>query len=179
MIRFERIGGRCSERSVQDSGSYGAGAGLLYRCRRRIGAGEKGGAMTEEPERQVDDSEFLDMAKDPAEARLLRKSLETLAGGGAGPVLQEMARDVLAGRMGLRDAARSGAYAEAMVDGAQQFMAEWDEKSEAERAEIEEEGRRLRDAEQREMEEERRRTPPPGSPGSSGKPPKHGGDWSL
>ena len=53
--------------------------------------------MAESPdsEKQFDDSELLEMSQgDPAQARLLRKSLETLAAGHGGDALKEMAQEV-------------------------------------------------------------------------------------
>src|SRR5436190_24146403 len=47
----------------------------------------KGSRMPTEPEKQVDDSEFMEISKDPAAARALRKALEQIAGGGAGGTL--------------------------------------------------------------------------------------------
>ncbi len=49
---------------------------------------------------------------DPAAYRLLRSSLQRLAEGAGSSDLQEMAREVLAGRVTLRKALLSGAYAE-------------------------------------------------------------------
>lgn len=114
--------------------------------------------MSEQPDRQVDDAEFLDIAEDPVEARLLRKSLQQLAGGGAGEALQEMARDVLAGRIGLRQAVEVSAYGEALAERAQSFTDEWDEKSEEEREAMAAEGRAIVSQERDEMEQERRDT---------------------
>lgn len=112
--------------------------------------------MPEQPDRQVDDSEFLDIAEDPVEARLLRKSLQQLAGGGAGEALQEMAREVLSGRVGLREAVQISAYGDALAERAQSFKDEWDEKSEQEREAMAEEGRAVMAQERDEMEQERR-----------------------
>lgn len=112
--------------------------------------------MSEQPDRQVDDAEFLDIAEDPVEARLLRKSLQQLAGGGAGDALQEMAREVLSGRVGLRDAVGVSAYGEALAECGQSFKDEWDEKSENEREAMAAEGRSVVSQERDEMEQERR-----------------------
>jgi hypothetical protein len=58
--------------------------------------------------------QFLDIAGgDRAMAKLLHESLKKLEQGAGGPDMQEMAADVLAGRIGLREAANSSAYAEA------------------------------------------------------------------
>src|SRR5690348_8113189 len=74
-------------------------------------------AMTDEavsPARRALDAEMHDIARgDPDRYRLLLESLRRLAEGVAGPDLREMAREVLAGRLTLRRAVLSGAYAEA------------------------------------------------------------------
>jgi hypothetical protein len=60
------------------------------------------------------DPEFRDIARgDPGRYRLLQESLRRLAAGSAGPDLAEMAREVLSGRITLRRAMNSRAYAEA------------------------------------------------------------------
>lgn len=58
---------------------------------------------------------------DEARAELLRASLGRLASGAAGELLQEMARDVLAGRIALRQALTSDAYGSDFVDGFTRF----------------------------------------------------------
>jgi hypothetical protein len=60
------------------------------------------------------DANLRELARDPGLARSLRRSLGRLADGVGGPELQEMARDVLAGRISLREAAGSHAYAAAL-----------------------------------------------------------------
>lgn len=97
----------------------------------------------------VDDGEFLDIAKGEAEARQLRRTLETLAEHGNGTV-KEMARDVLAGRVGLREAVSVSSYSEALVETARPFQEKWGEMSDAERQQLAAEG-------ERNMEEERQR----------------------
>lgn len=54
------------------------------------------------------------IARDPGLALSVKRSLGRMADGAAGPELQEMARDVLAGRIGLREAASSSAYSAAL-----------------------------------------------------------------
>ncbi|MEU9116595.1 hypothetical protein AB0D04_33825 [Streptomyces sp. NPDC048483] len=68
-------------------------------------------------ERQIEDEDLMDVAADPEQAHRLRKALKTLAdnpnvGGG----LQEMAREVLSGRMGMKDAIETPRYMEALGD---------------------------------------------------------------
>jgi hypothetical protein len=73
---------------------------------------------------------------DPARQRLLRESLRALAGGAGGSALQEMARDVLAGRVGLRDAALSRYYGAELRPHAEQSIERWQRLSEQERARL-------------------------------------------
>ncbi|TQJ90390.1 hypothetical protein [Streptomyces sp. SLBN-31] len=102
---------------------------------------------------EVGDEEFLDIAKDPARARALRKSLQRLAGSGDETV-REMAREVLAGRIGLRQAARNVAYREALSERARAGMHACDRMSAAERHAAEVEGRRQLDECQSEIDRE-------------------------
>jgi cytochrome c-type biogenesis protein CcmH/NrfG len=62
------------------------------------------------------DRDLDEMTQDPALTTELKASLRRLSDGAAGPMLAEMARDVLEGRTTLRDVARSSAYATAMTD---------------------------------------------------------------
>lgn len=129
-------------------------------------------------EREVGDGEFLDIAKTPAQARALRKSLQRLAEDGRGGALQEMAREVLAGRIGLREAVQNSAYREALSERAGRGFQAIGEMSEADRRAAEEEGRRQLDAYQRETDEEqrRRRAGDPNRPTGG----RHTGrDWRL
>lgn len=79
------------------------------------------------------DAELRDIAGgDPQRAELLRRSLERLQNGAAGPALQEMARDVLAGRIGLRDATGYAYYQEALTAEATRYQQWRDQAGEAE-----------------------------------------------
>lgn len=61
--------------------------------------------------------ELVDIARgDMALAEVLRASLRQLARRSTNPVLQEMAKEVLAGRISLREAATSDQYAHALFD---------------------------------------------------------------
>ncbi|MBO1336368.1 hypothetical protein [Streptomyces sp. VRA16 Mangrove soil] len=84
----------------------------------------------------------LDLTDDPVQQRLLRKALEVFREGGRGPVLQEMAREVLAGRVGLREATRIPAYAEAVIEQGQEFRRRWESMPDSERAALAREGER-------------------------------------
>jgi hypothetical protein len=134
--------------------------------------------MTEGPGSpgRFDDSELLDMTRqDPAQARLLRKSLEQLASGRGGDALKEMAQDVLAGRSSLRDAARVTAYSEEILTQASPMTERWAALSDAERAELAAEGERQIAATQAEIDEESR-----GSLRDGGKKSRHDGrGWSA
>ncbi|MEU6147594.1 hypothetical protein ABZ848_45505 [Streptomyces sp. NPDC047081] len=111
--------------------------------------------MANEPEKQVGDSEFMDIAKDPAEARAMRKALQQIAGGGAGEALKEMAKEVLSGRVGLRQATQTSGYTDALAEKVQPFREQWDAMSETERQSRAAEGQRALDEYRREIEEER------------------------
>jgi len=105
-------------------------------------------------EREVGDEEFLDIAKDPARARALRKSLQKLAGSND-ETLKEMARDVLAGRVGLREAMRTGVYREALHEKAKMGMRAYEQMSAEERSAAEAQGQVQLDEYQREIDRER------------------------
>ncbi|MEU9503122.1 hypothetical protein [Streptomyces sp. NPDC048196] len=107
-------------------------------------------------EPRVGDDEFMSVTRDPAMARVLRKQLEVLADGKGGDVLAEMAREVLSGRMGLREAVRVGAYEEELVQNVGKFQQRWDEMSAEERSQAEKEGARFLEEQRAEIEQERR-----------------------
>ncbi|MEU6545386.1 hypothetical protein [Streptomyces sp. NPDC046859] len=95
----------------------------------------------DDSERRVDDSEFFEMTQqDPAQAKILRQSLEHLASGLGGPALKEMAQEVLSGRMGLREAANVSVYAEEAVQQSTPLAEKWAAMSDSERAELAAEG---------------------------------------
>jgi hypothetical protein len=73
---------------------------------------------------------------DPGRVRLLRKSLRALAEGAGGPALREMARDVLAGRIGLRDAALSSYYGAELLPHAERSIERWQGLTEQERTRL-------------------------------------------
>ena len=66
----------------------------------------------------------------------LRQNLEKLKGGAAGPDLAEMARDVLAGRVTLRDVTRTSAYAAPLTDAMNRFHDHQAKLSDEEKAEL-------------------------------------------
>lgn len=93
-------------------------------------------------EQYVGFEEFVTRGRGADRARALHGALQKLASGSAGDVLQEMARDVLTGRVGLRDAVRVGAYAEALGEGTRALRTAWQELPEEERARYVDEARR-------------------------------------
>ncbi|WP_329311774.1 hypothetical protein [Streptomyces sp. NBC_01262] len=110
------------------------------------------------PELEVGDEEFIAIARDPARARALRETLRKLAraGGGSGDgALREMAREVLAGRVGLREAMQVGPYREALRDRARAGARAYEDMSAPERAAAEAEGRRRLEAYGEEIDRER------------------------
>jgi hypothetical protein len=66
-------------------------------------------------ERQVDESELMDVAEDPEQARRLHRALRTISGSSSldGP-LREMAGKVLRGDIGMKDAIETEKYTEAI-----------------------------------------------------------------
>ncbi|GAA1506734.1 hypothetical protein GCM10009730_07960 [Streptomyces albidochromogenes] len=134
--------------------------------------------MAEGPEstRKVDESEFLEMSgQDPAQAGVLRRSLEELASGRGGDALREMAQEVLSGRASLRDAVDVSAYSDQLVAHAAPMAEKWAALSDAEREALAAEGERSMAEAQARIDEERR-TPQ----GDGGKKSRHDGrGWSL
>lgn len=106
--------------------------------------------------KRVDDSEFLEIARDPVDARRLRESLEKLAESAPNDALKEMAGEVVSGRISLREAVTVPAYGEALIEGGRPFREAWDKLSESERAELAAEGEREYQARRAEMEQESR-----------------------
>ncbi|MFD8074590.1 hypothetical protein ACFV3E_18330 [Streptomyces sp. NPDC059718] len=67
--------------------------------------------------KEISDADLMDVADDPAQARRLHKALRTLADNPtADGTLKEMAREVLSGRLGMREALGSSAYLGAIGD---------------------------------------------------------------
>ncbi|WP_229070817.1 hypothetical protein [Actinoplanes sp. DH11] len=66
----------------------------------------------------------------------LRRNLQTLREGAAGPDLAEMARDVLDGRISLRDVTRTSAYSAPLLEAMARFQQEQARLSDEERAEL-------------------------------------------
>lgn len=72
---------------------------------------------TEPMSKEISDTELMDVAADPEQARRLHKALRTLADNPnvTGP-LKDMAREVLNGRLGMREALDSGVWRGAVGD---------------------------------------------------------------
>jgi hypothetical protein len=130
-------------------------------------------------ERQIGDTDLMDVAHDEARTRALRKSLQRLAdspqGRGNG-ALQEMAREVLSGRVGLREALRVGVYAEALGERVAAGRREFEQLTPEELAQQSAEAQNYLEAQRAEIEQERAVVPPRSSqPGA-----RHiGSDWKL
>ncbi|MFI7011406.1 hypothetical protein [Streptomyces sp. NPDC050145] len=103
---------------------------------------------------QLDRVASMDLSDDPVRRRLLRRALESFRRGDGGPVLEEMAREVLAGRVGLREASRVSAYAEATIDRAGEFRRRWAAMSDSERHVLAREGELETERERDRMREE-------------------------
>ncbi|GAA2652254.1 hypothetical protein [Streptomyces lunalinharesii] len=68
-------------------------------------------------ERQIQDEDLMDVAQDPEQAHRLRKALKVLADNpNVGGKLQEMAKEVLSGRMGMKEAIETPGYMDALGD---------------------------------------------------------------
>ena len=124
-------------------------------------------------EREIGDADLTGITGgDEARARALRKTLQKLAGSSeAGAPLQEMAREVLSGRIGLREAMRVNAYAEALGERVAEGRRAYEALPPEELERQQEEARRYLDAQREEIEEERRG--PHGGPPDG--PPRHSG----
>ncbi|MFG2093704.1 hypothetical protein [Streptomyces sp. NPDC048612] len=133
--------------------------------------------MADDQARRVDDSEFLEITRDPAAASIMRKSLEQLAKGGAGDVLKEMADEILSGRVGVRDAVSIPVYANHMIDKLQASKQEWDSLSEMDRERLAADGERFLEGERREIEESEREKRDAAGRGAKGR--HDGSTWSL
>jgi hypothetical protein len=100
-------------------------------------------------EREITDDELLDVADNPAQAASLHKALRTIANNpSVGPQLQEMARAVLSGRIGMREAFQSDRYLGAIGDRLTQIREAAERMSPEERRASEERARKMREAEE-------------------------------
>ncbi|MEU9390979.1 hypothetical protein AB0D86_13355 [Streptomyces sp. NPDC048324] len=126
-------------------------------------------------EPQIGDADLMSIAHDEVRARALRKSLQRLADSRSGNgALQEMAREVLSGRIGLREALRVGPYSEALGERIAQARQEYEQQTPEEREAQRIEALRYLDAQRDEIERERQEQQ------SKGSNSRHSGkDWRL
>ncbi|GAA2276937.1 MULTISPECIES: hypothetical protein [Kitasatospora] len=95
-------------------------------------------------EYEITDDELLDVAEDPEQAASLHRALRSMAGSpSVGPQLQEMAKEVLSGRMSMRDAVRSSHYLDAIGDRLSQIRDAAERMTPEERRASEERARKL------------------------------------
>jgi hypothetical protein len=80
--------------------------------------------VTDERDGEALDRDLAQMASNPHVARSIRSGLERMRGGAAGPVLAELARDLLSGRTTLREVGASSAYADQFREAARAYF-EW------------------------------------------------------
>lgn len=73
-------------------------------------------------EREIDESELADFAQDPEQAHRLHKALRTMSSNpNVDGRLQEMAKEVLSGRIGMRDVIETERYMGALGDRMQEI----------------------------------------------------------
>jgi hypothetical protein len=127
-------------------------------------------------ERQIGDADLMGVAHDQVRARALRKSLQRLAENpSTSGALREMAREVLSGRIGLREALRVGAYSEALGERIAQARQEYEQQSPEERERQRAAAEDFLDEQRAEIEREREERD-----ASSGTRRAHdGSDWKL
>lgn len=70
------------------------------------------------------------MTGDPRLVKAVRESLERIRAGYAGPVMAEMARDLIEGRISLRDVSRTSVYSEGLIEGVQAYK-KWEAQLDA------------------------------------------------
>jgi hypothetical protein len=95
------------------------------------------------------DYELQQMAGSRKLAEELKKNLETLRDQGGNSPLAEMARDVLEGRMSLREVTRSSVFAVPLLEAMDRFQAYDEQLTDEERAKL------LKEAEQRLADDDR------------------------
>ncbi|MFG2094775.1 hypothetical protein [Streptomyces sp. NPDC048612] len=111
--------------------------------------------QSNENQREVGDVEFMDLAKDEARARMLRKMLKNLAQGDERDPLAEMARGVMTGRRGIREAIDGLPRDESLEVRFDNFQQRWDAMSESERLAAERESAEFLEEQRREIKAER------------------------
>jgi hypothetical protein len=91
---------------------------------------------------------------DPALARHLRTSLETLRDRSDNDDFRRLVNDVLHGRADVRDVYATPAFAAGINPGTQQFAERWDQLSREEQEQLVEQGRRQLDEERKRIRRE-------------------------
>ncbi|WP_354639640.1 hypothetical protein [Kitasatospora camelliae] len=105
-------------------------------------------------DREIEDDELLDVADNPAQAASLHKALRVLAANpSVGRELQEMAKDVLGGRVGMKELIESDRFLGAIGGRLSEMRDAAEHLSPAEREASEARARKM--IEEREEEEER------------------------
>jgi hypothetical protein len=100
------------------------------------------------------DRELDDMTGDPALTTSIKDSLTRLRDGAAGPDLAEMARDLLDGKISLRQVIRSGVYTEALLNQSAEVVRALDDLSPEELSQLADDT--LTQLHEREPKEQRR-----------------------
>ncbi|MFF3908449.1 hypothetical protein ACFYZJ_21250 [Streptomyces sp. NPDC001848] len=114
--------------------------------------------------------------QDAVQAKILRQSLHRLASGLGGDALKETAQEVLAVRMGLREAADVSAYADQAVGQVAPPAEKWASLPDSEREALAAEGKRRLEEERRQLQDEQRAA----LENRSGTKSRHDGrGWSL
>ncbi|MFB7291955.1 hypothetical protein [Actinacidiphila glaucinigra] len=116
--------------------------------------------------KEISDRDLMDVADDPAQARRLHKALRTLADNPqVDGTLKEMAREVLSGRLGMREALGSGAYLGALGDRMAELKRADERLTPEERAAQEERARRWFEQQSDEQAQEAQEDREDGTPG--------------
>ncbi|AJT64037.1 hypothetical protein [Streptomyces chattanoogensis] len=125
-------------------------------------------------ERQIQDEDLMDVAADQEQAHRLRKALKTLADNpNVDGKLKEMAREVLSGRIGMKDAIETPSYMEALGDRMSEIKRAAENQTMAEREASREQYAKWQ--KEREEEEDRERAERDGPSGNIVTAPRKGG----
>ena len=89
------------------------------------------------------DQQLARTAGSPALARAVKKQIQALRDGVAGPQLAEMARDLLDGRIELRTISSSDAYAQPLTEATSKYQAWYENLDETQRTDLAAETQRL------------------------------------
>ncbi|MFG2142491.1 hypothetical protein [Streptomyces sp. NPDC048650] len=116
-------------------------------------------------ERHIQDEDLMDVAADPEQAHRLRKALTTLRDNpNVGGKLQEMAKEVLSGRIGMKEAIETPGYMDALGNRMNQIRRAAENQTMAEREESREQFTKWqKEQEEKEAEERAERDGPSGN----------------